>query len=73
MVRAARRQSSGPRLTGSGLRRPEFEDVGDGRTKLIFTDLFHTTEERDSGLTSGVAEGLTESYAALDTLLTTLD
>jgi uncharacterized protein YndB with AHSA1/START domain len=46
-----------------------FEDLGDGRTKLVTTSLFHTTEERDGMLSSGMEIGLNESYAALDKLL----
>ncbi len=48
------------------------EDLGDGRTKVVDTSLFHTTEERDGMLNSGMDEGLSQSYAALDRLLTTL-
>jgi uncharacterized protein YndB with AHSA1/START domain len=46
-----------------------FEDLGDGRTKVTNISLFHTTEERDGMLSSGMADGLAESYAALDRLL----
>ena len=46
-----------------------FEDLGDGRTKLVTTSLFHTGEERDGMLESGMEGGLNESYAALDRLL----
>src|SRR5688572_19232964 len=46
-----------------------FEDLGDGRTKVINTSLFHTTDERDGMLQSGMEQGLNESYAALDRLL----
>jgi uncharacterized protein YndB with AHSA1/START domain len=46
-----------------------FEDLGDGRTKVVNTSLFHTTEERDGMLQSGMEGGLNESYAALDRLL----
>jgi len=46
-----------------------FEDLGDGRTKVINLSLFHTTEERDGMLHSGMEQGLAESYAALDVLL----
>ena len=49
------------------------EDLGDGRTKLVNTSLFHTTEERDGMLQSGMEGGLNESYAALDRLLAKLD
>jgi uncharacterized protein YndB with AHSA1/START domain len=50
-----------------------FEDLGDGRTKIVTTSLFHTTEERDGMLSSGMEGGLNASYAALDGLLTGLD
>ena len=50
----------------------EFEDLGDGRTKLTVTDIFHTTAERDGVMKSGVGESLKESYAALDALLARL-
>jgi uncharacterized protein YndB with AHSA1/START domain len=46
-----------------------FEDLGDGRTRVVSTSLFHTTEERDGMLGSGMEQGLNESYAALDRLL----
>jgi uncharacterized protein YndB with AHSA1/START domain len=45
------------------------EDLGDGRTKVVTVSLFHTTEERDGMLSSGMETGLNESYAALDALL----
>ena len=50
----------------------DFEDLGDGRTRVVNTSLFHTTEERDGMLSSGMESGVRESYAALDRLLTTL-
>jgi uncharacterized protein YndB with AHSA1/START domain len=49
------------------------EDLGDGRTKVVTTSLFHTTEERDGMLSSGMEQGLNQSYAALDRLLATLE
>ena len=49
-----------------------FEDLGDGRTKLVTTCLFHTTQERDGMLKSGMEQGLEQSYAALDKLLASL-
>ena len=49
------------------------EDLGDGRTRVVTTSLFHTTEERDGMLKSGMEHGLNQSYAALDRLLATLD
>ena len=48
------------------------EDLGDGRTKLVNTSLFHTTQERDGMLQSGMEGGLNESYAALDRVLASL-
>lgn len=49
-----------------------FEDLGNGRTRVVSTSLFHTTEERDGMIESGMAEGLGQSYAALDRLLARL-
>ncbi len=46
-----------------------FTDLGDGRTKVTTTSLFHTNEERDGMLSSGMEVGLNASYAALDALL----
>jgi uncharacterized protein YndB with AHSA1/START domain len=45
------------------------EDLGDGKTKLVSTSLFHTTEDRDGMLQSGMEVGVNESYAALDRVL----
>jgi uncharacterized protein YndB with AHSA1/START domain len=47
----------------------EFNDLGDGRTKLITTSLFSNQDERDGFLNSGMEGGMNESYAALDRLL----
>jgi uncharacterized protein YndB with AHSA1/START domain len=49
-----------------------FEDLGDGRTKLVTISLFHTPEERDGFLQSGMEQGMNESYAALDKVLESL-
>ena len=49
------------------------EDLGDGRTRIINVSLFHTTEERDGMLHSGMESGLNESYAALDEVLARMD
>ena len=48
-----------------------FEDLGD-QTKVTTTSLFHTTEERDGMLNSGMERGLNETYARLDELLAKL-
>jgi uncharacterized protein YndB with AHSA1/START domain len=45
-----------------------FDDLG-GRTKVTTTSLFHTSEERDGMLASGMEKGLNESYEQLDELL----
>jgi uncharacterized protein YndB with AHSA1/START domain len=45
-----------------------FEDLG-GRTRIVTTTLFHTTEERDGMLQSGMTKGMEETYARLDELL----
>ncbi len=50
----------------------EFHDRGDGATKVVNTSLFHTSEERDGMLQSGMEGGLNESYAALDRVLAAL-
>jgi Uncharacterized conserved protein len=46
-----------------------FEDLGDGRTKILVTSLFYQNEERDGFMQSGMEGGMNESYAALDRLL----
>ena len=46
----------------------EFEDLGD-RTKVVTTTIFHTPEERDGMLESGMEKGMNETYARLDELL----
>jgi uncharacterized protein YndB with AHSA1/START domain len=45
-----------------------FEEL-DGRTKVTTTSLFHTTEERDGMLASGMETGLTETHDRLAELL----
>lgn len=46
------------------------EDLGDGRTKLVNVSLFHTTEERDGMLASGMETGANELHDRLEELLT---
>jgi len=46
----------------------EFEDLGD-RTKVTTVSLFHTIQERDGMLASGMERGLNETYARLDEVL----
>ncbi len=45
-----------------------FEDLGE-RTRVRTTSLFHTTEERDGMLASGMEGGMTESHDRLAELL----
>ena len=45
-----------------------FEDLGD-RTRSSTTSIFHTTEERDGMLGSGMEGGMNETYQRLDELL----
>jgi uncharacterized protein YndB with AHSA1/START domain len=47
----------------------EFEDLGDGRTKVTTVAIFHTTEERDGMIASGMEGGMQETYQRLDELL----
>lgn len=46
-----------------------FEDLGDGRTRVVSTSVFHMSEERDGMLESGMEKGLNETYERLDELL----
>jgi uncharacterized protein YndB with AHSA1/START domain len=48
-----------------------FEDLGD-RTRVVTTSIFHTPEERDGMLASGMEKGMNETYARLDELLARL-
>jgi uncharacterized protein YndB with AHSA1/START domain len=45
-----------------------FEDLGD-RTRLVTVALYHTPEERDGMLASGMEKGMNETFARLDELL----
>ena len=55
-----------------GIETYEFTDLGDGKTRLVCTSLFHTADERDGLLSSPMEVGITESYSALDALLARL-
>jgi uncharacterized protein YndB with AHSA1/START domain len=48
-----------------------FEDLG-GRTRVTTTTLFHTDEERDGMLASGMEGGMRETYERLDEVLARL-
>ena len=45
-----------------------FEDLGD-RTRVITTSVFHTPEERDGMIASGMEGGMQETYQRLDEVL----
>jgi uncharacterized protein YndB with AHSA1/START domain len=47
----------------------ELEELPDRRTRVVNTSLFHTTEDRDGMMSSGMEQGLNQSYEALDRLL----
>ena len=48
-----------------------FEDLGD-RTRVVTVALYHTTEERDGMLASGMESGANETYERLDEVLARL-
>jgi uncharacterized protein YndB with AHSA1/START domain len=48
-----------------------FEDLGE-QTRVTTTSIFHTTEERDGMLGSGMEGGMNETYERLDELLARL-
>jgi uncharacterized protein YndB with AHSA1/START domain len=45
-----------------------FEDLGD-RTRMVTVSVFHTPEERDGLVDSGMESGMQETYERLDELL----
>ena len=47
----------------------DFKDTADGRTRLVIEASFHTKEDADGMLSSGMEEGMNESYEALDRVL----
>ena len=47
---------------------PTFEDLGDAHARCT-TSLFHTPEERDGMVDSGMEGGLSETYERLDAVL----
>jgi uncharacterized protein YndB with AHSA1/START domain len=48
-----------------------FEDLGDGRTRLIGHSAFPSVEARDGMVQSGMETGMSEGYEQLDELLAT--
>lgn len=51
------------------LERMVFEDLGDGRTRLVGTSLVDSFEARDAFVSSGMEVGIRESYERLEELL----
>ncbi|MDQ4118228.1 MAG: SRPBCC family protein [Actinomycetota bacterium] len=49
-----------------------FEDLGGGRTRLVGTSTFESTEGRDAAMASGMEVGVDEGYEQLDELLARL-
>ncbi|HSK49274.1 MAG TPA: SRPBCC family protein [Solirubrobacterales bacterium] len=47
-----------------------FEDLGDGRTRVRGVSVFHTIDERDGMIGSGMEKGMAETYDRLEELLT---
>lgn len=54
---------------GVALERLVFEDIGDGRTRLISTSLVDSFADRDAFLASGMEIGVREGYEKLDEVL----
>ncbi len=54
---------------GVALETLTFEDLGDGRTRLVATSLVDSFEGRDAWLASGMEVGVNDGYAKLDQLL----
>ncbi|HET8658446.1 MAG TPA: SRPBCC domain-containing protein, partial [Micromonosporaceae bacterium] len=54
---------------GVALETMVFEDLGDGRTRMLASSLCDSFEGRDAWLQSGMDTGVHEGYAKLDRLL----
>ena len=54
---------------GVALEKLVFEDLGDGRTRLVATSLTDSFEGRDLMISSGMEVGIRESYERLEELL----
>ena len=55
---------------GVALEKMTFEDLGDGRTRLVATSLVDSFEDRNAFLASGMETGVREGYERLDEILT---
>ena len=54
---------------GVALEKLVFEDLGDGRTRLVATSLVDSFEGRDVFVSTGMEEGIRQSYERLEELL----
>ena len=54
---------------GVALEKVVFEDLGNGRTRLVATSLVDSFEDRDAFVSSGMESGVVEGYEQLDELL----
>ena len=50
----------------------KFEDLGNGRSRLVHQSVFQSVADRDGMIASGMERGVVEGYEKLDTLLDTL-
>lgn len=50
----------------------KFEDLGNGRSRLVHQSVFQSVDDRDGMIASGMERGVTQGYDKLDTLLGTL-
>ncbi len=51
----------------------QFEDLGDGRSRLVHQSVFQSVQDRDGMLQSGMERGVSEGYDKLDKLLIELN
>jgi len=58
-----------PMPDGIALEKLRFEDLGDGRTRLVSTSLVDSFEDRDAFVASGMEQGVVEGYQQLDAVL----
>jgi uncharacterized protein YndB with AHSA1/START domain len=54
---------------GVALEKITFEDLGDGRTRLVATSLVDSFADRDAFVASGMETGVREGYERLDEIL----
>ena len=54
---------------GVALEKLVFEDLGDGRTRLVATSLVDSFDGRDAMVSSGMEEGIIQGYERLDEVL----